>query len=136
MWTTAIARYLLVASLLATGAMFRAPALSQRLAALRRSLLLLGPGVLALGLVTAITPRVPVHAPASGALDDASWSSVRGEIAAAKVALAALGITFVLLFVQGAAVLAELRAFVTKHELDLAARDEAALLDAGERNAG
>ena len=122
-FTSLATTYLVVFLLLSLGGLLRAHRLAEKLANLRRTLLLTTPGLVALVIGVLAEGQAP-DLEAEGAA-----AALREAQNAQLIGFAAFVFTIAMLLGHAAIVLGELRAFVTTQSLDLATRQQVELAD-------
>ena len=130
MWTSSIVSASIIASVLLAGSMFRCATLERKLWSFRYSLLVLIPTLVALGIayVTEVNVSDPTLAVVrDGNVEPAWYAAVAEAHHTTELLLAGLLGMLMLLAVQLVSLVSQLRSFIVTQEVDLVARDQAAL---------
>jgi len=125
-WLTAIGAYLATVFIIGCGQFFRARDLTDRIRLLRRALLTLMPGVIALAVALAVTARVG-RPPTDLSGDGAEWfEAVQTAQETTSSVVAVVSLTVAVIGLAACLVLRDLQRFVMTHELDMQTRDAVA----------
>jgi len=131
-WIFVVVIGCVMGSVLTTGRVCQPQRLEQRLGLIRSGLIAMAPLLLTLAVLSVVTTRVP--AAPSELLTDVEvreqwFGALHESQVRSRIALGGLAFSVALLGVQLLVVLGDLRSFVSTHRLDLAARDEARLVE-------